>query len=302
MTTTPPDWHLYRSFLAVFREGSLSGAARALGMTQPTIGRQVAALEAALGVSLFSRSQDGLAPTDAALLVVPSAEAMAAAADAARRAASAAADEERGTVRITASEVIGGAVLPAILARFHECHPRIVLELALTNRNEDLLRGDADIAVRMARPAQDALIAKRIGRVDIGLYAHRSYLKSHPAPRIRGDLGQHALIGFDRDPSYDRLLAQWGVQISRDDFAFRSDSDLAQLAALSAGLGIGVVQLGIARRDKNLVPVLPTEMMFSLEMWLAMHRDLRNSRRVRLVFDHLAEGLGSYSKGSCRVP
>jgi DNA-binding transcriptional LysR family regulator len=300
MVINAPDWHLYRSFLAVMREGSLSGAARELGTTQPTMGRQVAALEAALGIHLFTRSLEGLAPTEAALRLLPAAEAMAAAAEMAQRAASGGFDDERGAVRITASEVIGAEVLPSILARFSELHPAITLELALTNRNEDLLRGDADVAVRMVRPTQDALIAKRIGRIDVALYAHRRYLKAHGLPHLRDDLAGHALIGFDRDPAFARLLDFLGAQLSRNAFSFRSDSHLAQLAALRAGFGIGVSQLGIARRDKNLMPVLHSDLIFPMDMWLAMHRDLRTSRRVRLVFDHLATELASYAQSSSR--
>jgi DNA-binding transcriptional LysR family regulator len=302
MSTQVPDWHLFRAFLAVVREGSLSSAARALGTTQPTMGRQVAALEASLGVKLFTRSLDGLSPTEAGLRLIPSAEAMAAAAEAAQRSASGEVDEEQGTVRITASDVMGGEVLPSILASFHAAHPRISIELALSNRNEDLLRGEADIAVRMVRPTQGALVAKRIGRIDVGLYCHRRYLKTHTMPQRLEDLRQHVLIGYDRDQAYARLLERMGVPFTRDLFAFRSDSDLAQLAALRAGFGIGACQLGIASRDKNLVPVLHAQLVISMEVWLAMHRDLRGSRRIRLTFDRLAADLTRYSKSSCRDP
>jgi DNA-binding transcriptional LysR family regulator len=300
MSTQVPDWHLFRAFLAVVREGSLSSAARALGTTQPTMGRQVAALEASLGVKLFTRSLDGLSPTEAGLRLIPSAEAMAAAAEAAQRSASGEVDEEQGTVRITASDVMGGEVLPSILASFHAAHPRISVELALSNRNEDLLRGEADIAVRMVRPTQGALVAKRIGRIDVGLYCHRRYLKTHTMPQRLEDLRQHVLIGYDRDQAYARLLERMGVPFTRDMVAFRSDSEFAQLAALSAGFGIGASQLGIARRDKNLVPVLHSEFIFPMEVWLAMHGDLRGSRRIRLTFDHLAVELTRYAKSSCR--
>lgn len=299
MTTQAPDWHLFRAFLAVVREGSLSSAARALGTTQPTMGRQMAALEASLGVKLFTRSLDGLSPTEAGLRLIPSAEAMAAAAEAAQRAASGEVDEERGTVRITASDVMGGQVLPSILASFHAAHPRISVELALSNRNEDLLRGEADIAVRMVRPTQGALVAKKIGRVDVGLFCHRRYLKTHPTPQRLEDLRQHVMIGYDRDQAYTQLLARMGVPFARDMFAFRSDSEFAQLAALAAGFGIAASQLGIARRDKNLVAVLHSEFIFPMEMWLAMHGDLRGNRRIRLMFDHLAVELTRYAKSSC---
>jgi DNA-binding transcriptional LysR family regulator len=302
MGKNAPDWHLFKAFLAVVREGSLSSAARVLGTTQPTMGRQVAALESALGVKLFIRSLDGLTPTEAGARLIPSAEMMAAAVQAALRSASGDIEEERGTVRVTASEVIGGEVLPPFLADFQSRNPRISVELSLSNRNEDLLRGDADIAVRMARPTQGALVAKRIGRVDIGLYAHRRYLKARSTPRKLEDLRQHALIGFDRDQAYARVLERMGLTFTRDTFAFRSDSDLAQLAALRAGLGIGVCQLGIARRQKNLVRLLHSEFCFPMEVWLVMHRDLRSSRRIRRTFDHLVAELAGYAATSLNEP
>ncbi len=175
-------------------------------------------------------------------------------------------------------------------------NPRISVEVALSNRNEDLLRGDADIAIRMIKPTQSALVAKRIGRIDIGLYGHRRYLKGCVMPQHLDDLRHHALIGYDRNPAYARLLERMGVPISRDLFAFRSDSDLAQLAAVRAGFGIGVSQLGIARRDKDLVPVLHSALIFPMDCWLVMHRDLRSSRRIRLLFDHLAIRLSDYAR------
>jgi len=302
MAQDEPGWELYRSFLAVIREGSLSGAARALTLTQPTVGRHVDALEAALGVALFARSQHGLTPTAAALGLVPHAEAMATAAAALRRAASGEAGEERSTVRLTASEIVGSEVLPPLLADFRARHPTIALELALTNRSEDLLRQEADIAVRMVRPTQAALIARRIGSVRIGLYAHRRYIEAHGMPESIEALMGHALIGFDRDQSSARSLGGLALGLKRDMFAFRCDSDLAQLAALRAGLGIGGCQLGIAWREPGLVPVMAESLRFSLEMWLAMHEDLRASWRVRLLFDHLAAGLAAYVRRRAATP
>lgn len=298
MDTHVPDWHLFRAFLAVVREGSLSGAARTLATTQPTMGRQIAALEASLGVKLFTRSINGLSPTEAGLRLISSAEGMAAAAETAWRLASGKMDEARGTVRITASEVIGGEVLPPILAGFHSLYPQISVELVLSNRNEDLLRGDADVAVRMVRPSQVALIARRIGNIDAGLYAHQHYLRSHPMPLCLHDLRQHALIGYDRNPAQSRMIEMMGVPLTREMFAFRSDSDLAQLAALRAGFGIGASQLGIARQDRNLVPVLHGELLFSMDVWVAIHPDMRGDRRIRLTFDYLVKELTHYAKTS----
>ncbi len=287
------DWNLYASFREVMRQGSLSAAARTLGLTQPTLGRHVVALEAALGTALFTRSPQGLAPTAAALDLLPRVDEMHAAAEAAARAVSGGPSGETGVVRITASEIIGGVVLPPILADFRARHPGIVMELMLTNRNEDLLRRDADIAVRMVRPAQSALVARRIGAVGIGLYAHRRYVETYGLPATLEDLADHPVIGFDRDDTALRSVGQ-GPLITRETFAFRTDSDLAQLAALRAGVGIGGCQTGIAMEDPDLVPVLPDAVRFELEMWLAMHEDLKPVVRVRLMFEHLAAALGRY--------
>lgn len=298
-TTSPdePDWDLYRSFLHVMREGSLSGAARALGTTQPTIGRRLEALEAALGCTLFIRTPTGLQATDAARRLAAPAEAMAAQAGALRRAASAGQDDISGTVRLTASETIGGEVLPPILAELQAAHPAIRIELALTNRNEDLLQREADIAVRMVRPSQEALVARRLGALAIGLYAHRHYVERRGLPTVIDELGSHALIGFDRDAGALRALQQSGLPLTPESFAFRSDSERAQHAALLAGLGIGACQAGIAARHPELLPVLAGQVRFELEMWLAMHEDLRNEPRIRRVFDFLADGLERYVRG-----
>jgi DNA-binding transcriptional LysR family regulator len=290
-----PGWDLYRSFLSVLREGSLSAAARSLGLTQPTLGRHVAELERSLGTPLFARSPSGLAPTEAALNLVSHAEAMAAAADAFVRAASAEADEPKGAVRVTASEFIGSLVLPRVIARFREAHPKISIELSLSNRNEDLLRHEADIAVRMAPPTQGALVSRHIGKVRVGLFAHRDYLKRHGTPRDLGELvAHHVLVGFDRDTSAIRALRQTGLPITRDLFAFRTDNDCAQVEALRAGYGIGGCQVALAAHEPDLVAVLPQSFNFELGMWLVMHEDLRTSRRVRLLFDHLARSLSEY--------
>ncbi len=294
MDADAPSWDLHRSFLAVLRLGSLSAAARDLGLTQPTLGRHMAELEAALEVSLFVRSQSGLTPTEAALALRPHAEAMAAAAGALVRASSGKAGEPEGVVRLTASEIVGAAVLPPILTAFHVAHPKIVIELSLSNLNQDLLRRDADIAVRMARPTQSALVARRIGAASVGLYAHRDYLARRGMPRSLQDIASHSVIGFDADAGSIRALRQTGLPITRDVFSLRSDSEHAQLAALRAGFGIGGVQVGIAAKTPELVPVLEEEFHFELEMWLAMHEDLRTSRRVRLLYDHLASALTAY--------
>ena len=298
MARDEPKWESYRSFLGVMTQGSLSGAARKLNLTQPTIGRHIDALEADLGLALFTRSQSGLIATQAARELLPHAQAMAAAADAAVRASSGAVAEERGTVRVTASVMIGGEVLPQILTAFREKHPHIAIELVLSDVTADLLRRDADIAVRMVRPKQDALVAKKIGRIGLGLHAHRRYLEKHGAPRSLDDLARHSIIGFDKETAVVQSLRRLGLPLRREMFSLRTDADMAQLAALRAGYGLGVVQYGIARLDPDLVPVLSAAFKFEIEMWLVLHKDLRGTHRMRLLFDHLALGLGAYAATS----
>ena len=297
MMQRAPNWDELRTFVEVARDGSLSAAARRLGLTQPTVGRHIDALEAALGLTLFARSPRGLTPTPAALALEPHVEAMAAAAAALARTASGEAAADRGAVRVTASEIIGSEVLPPILAAFHATHPGIAVELALSNRTADLARRDADVAVRMVRPTQSGLVARRIGSSRIGLYAHRDYLARFGEPRSLTDLASHCFIGFDRDNSSFRTAGDFASKLTREFFGFRCDNDLAQLAALRAGVGIGGCQENIASRTPELVAVLPNAFHYALEVWLVMHEDLKATRRVRILFDHLAAGLTAYVKG-----
>jgi len=287
------SWDHFRTLLAVLDEGSLSGAARTLGLTQPTVGRHIEALEAQFGAPLFTRSASGLAPTETALALRPHAETMAAAAEALARTASGEAEALRGVIRVTAAEVVGVEVLPPMLAGFREAHPEITIELALSNRQEDLLRREADIAVRMVRPTQGALLARRVGAVPLKLYAHRRYLEAHGAPRALTDAGV-AAIGFDRDTQMMNALADRQIHLSREMFALRTDNDLAQLAALRAGFGVGACHAQIARRDPDLAPVLEDAFRYELEVWVAMHEDLKSSRRMRAMFDWLVDGLTDY--------
>ena len=297
MANDDPGWNLHRSFLAVMAEGSLSAAARALGMTQPSLGRHIRELEQRLGVALFTRSPQGLTPTEMAHDLLPHAQAMASASAAMRRAASAGRGELRGVVRISASEVIGGEVLPAMLAAFREQHPGVVIELVLSNQAADLLRKDVDLAVRMVQPTQQALVARKVGTIALGLYAHRRYLKAHGTPLRPDQLAEHALIGYDHEPPYVRAMRPAGLVYTREHFALRTDSDLAALAALRAGYGLGFCQVPLAARERQLVPVLAEAIALTLPTWLVMHEDLRRSTRHRAVFDFLAEAMARYTAG-----
>lgn len=287
-------WELYRSFLAVLREGSLSSAARMLGLTQPTVGRHVAALERALGTMLFTRSQLGLTPTEVALALRTHAEAMESTGAALERVASSHGEGVRGVVRIAASDVVGVEVLPPILAQLRARHPALKIELVLSNRMQDLLRREADVAVRMLRPRQAQLVARRIGRIELGLHAHRDYLERHGRPRSMGEVAGHAVIGYDQPAAFVRSMGASLRGLVRETFSLRTDSDLAQLALIRGGAGIGVCQVPLARRDAALVRVLPRTFALHLETWVTMHEDLRASPRCRATFDALAEGLQRY--------
>jgi DNA-binding transcriptional LysR family regulator len=290
------DWSLVRSFLAVLRGGSLSAAARTTGLTQPTIGRHIDQFEDALGQSLFTRSPGGLIPTAAAVALQPHAEAMEGAMAALVRASESGGDKTapRGTVRITSSEIMGSLVLPEILSEIRFKFPEIIFECSINNRSDDLLRRDADIAVRMVRPTQEGLVARKIGEVQLRLYGHRRYIERFGKPATIEELMKGHVIGFDRDEFSARSVAAGTLPISRDLFSYRCDADTAQLAAIEAGLGIGVMQVTLARRKPDLVQVLGEQVKLKLDVWIAIHEGQRDQPAIRAVFDGLAQGLSAF--------
>jgi DNA-binding transcriptional LysR family regulator len=296
---TEPSWDFYRSFLTVLRQGSLSAAARELGLTQPTIGRHIDALEQAVGAELFTRSSNGLLPTDMALDLKPYAETLATTADAFLRTASSRRDKVEGTVRISASEVIGIEVLPPIIADLQEAYPGLQVELSASDALEDLMNREADIAVRMTEPQQDVLLARRIGDIPLGFHAHRRYLERHGTPQTMADLTGHRIIGFDRQTAYIRMMRKLYPAVDELAAAFRTSNHLAHLAAIRAGIGIGICQTGLASPNHDLVHILSDEFEMRLGTWVVMHESLRTSPRCRVTFDALVDGLLSYIK-SCR--
>lgn len=289
MTTSIP-WDLYRTFLHVLNAQSLSGAARSLGLTQPTVGRHVFELESGLGLALFTRSQAGLQPTDAALQLRSQLEEMQHAAASIERSAHGH-NAVRGAVRISASEVVGVEILPTILAPLQTRFPELAIELVLSDAVQDLLGREVDIAVRMTQPQQDLLLAQRVGEVELGFYAHKDYLAARGEPKTLAELTGHSLIGFDKETPFLRAA---GIKLGgwrREEFAYRCDSNLAQMAMVRAGAGIGAYQVGLAVREMNLVRVLDREMNMTMTTWVTMHSDLRHSARCKTVFDVLVGGL-----------
>lgn len=274
----------------------MSAAAKKLGLSQPTLGRHVDALEKEIGTSLFVRSRYGLSPTETARSMVPHAKAMAIAAGALKR-SSAAGGEAEGTVRLTASEIVGVEILPDIIAGFVKIYPHIHIELALTNRTENLLKREADIAIRMRRPQQEALIARKIGDVPLKLYAHTSYVASHGMPDSFNDIDGHVIIGPESIAFYVDFSAPVELEELIATMNLKSDSDLAQLAMIRAGCGIGGIQMQLAARDKMLLPVLHDSVSIGMEMWLVAHEDMLKEHPVRLFYDYLAIHLSGYVKG-----
>ena len=293
-----PDWALWRSFAGVVEHGSLSGAARALGLSQPTIGRHVETLEADLGLSLFERSLTGLKPNAAALrLYEPVQRAQASLAEAAIL-AEGAQDTEAGTVRITASVMISNYVLPEILGAIRSLHPLISLEVIPSDSAENLLMREADIAVRMFRPTQLELVTRHLGDIAIVPVAHERYLARRGRPTTLDDLWTHDLIGFDRSDAMLLHARQLGFVVSRDTFVVRSDDHAHLWELLKAGLGIGFGQQNLVALTPGLV-ALPIDMRIPpLPVWLTTHRELFTSHRIRAIYDAVAAGLTAYINGA----
>ncbi|MGC1172296.1 LysR family transcriptional regulator [Polaromonas sp.] len=285
------DWRLVRSFLAALDQGSLLGAARVLNASQPTIGRHIAELESQLGVLLFERTGRGLLPTPTALQLADAARAMDSAANQLARQVSGAEGGVSGTVRITASQPVACFVLPPILAQMRLALPDIQVELVASNAVSNLLRREADIALRMVQPDQASLVVKRIAKITLSTYAHRDYLRRRGTPKQPQDLLNHDLVGSDRDEAIVRGMAGFGLPVTRESFAFRCDDLIAYWEAVRAGLGIGFVADYLAATDRDVVAVLPMIKVPPIPIWLTVHREIRTSRRIRAVYDFLSQAV-----------
>lgn len=285
------DWTLIRSFLAVMEAGSLMGAARKLGAHQPTLGRHIAELETQLGGVLFERTGRGLAPTALARQIAEAAGQMQAAADSLGRAVAGKQSESVGVVRVAASQVVACWMLPRLIAELQQQEAGIQIELVASNQLSNLLRREADIAVRMVRPVQSSLVARKLGEVGIGAYAHESYLQKAGTPNTVGDLLGHRLIGMDSDDTLLRGFAQMGLPVEREQFAVRTDDHLVYARLIEAGAGIGFAASYAAAQWPGVRRVLPELPVPPLPCWLAVHREIRSNKVIRRVYDFLAEGI-----------
>lgn len=285
------DWNRARAFLVTAEEGSLSAAARALGMTQPTLSRQVDALEQELGVVLFERVGRGLALTPSGLELLDHARAMGEAATRVSLAALGQSESIEGTICITASEVYSAFLLPSIIAKLRAAHPGIEVEIVASNTPTDLRRREADIAIRNFSTTQPDLIVKKVKDDTARLYAADSYLRRIGNPASLADLAQAEFIGFANTDMLLNGLNSLGLNLTRRNFPIISDSHLVQWELVKHGTGIGVITEAVGENEPLVRRVLPDFAPIVFPMWLATHRELNTSKRVRTVFDFLASEL-----------
>ena len=285
------DWNRARAFLVTAEEGSLSAAARALDMTQPTLGRQVSALEDELGVVLFERAGLGLILTPTGLELVEHVRAMGEAANLMSLSASGQSQNIEGTVCISASEVYSVFVLPPIIAKLRNLEPKINIEIIATNETSDLRRREADIALRNFHPTQPELIAKKIKDVAARLYAAPSYLAKINNPSLPEDLSQADFISFDSTSGLMNGLNTLGLNLTKKNFPLLSENYLVHWELVKQGLGIGIMPEDIGDAESSVQQVLPKLDPITFPIWLTTHRELNTNRRVRMVFDLLASEL-----------
>lgn len=287
------DWNQVRAFLATVEEGTLSGAARVLGLTQPTLGRQVSALEEALGITLFERVGKSLILTQAGADLLQHVRAMGEAASRISLSAAGHVQDVKGEVRISASDGFAAFILPDILCKLRDIAPGLTVEVVAENRLSDLRRREADIAVRHLRPEDPELIGKRLKDGSGGFYASVEWLERNGRPRTLADLDRVDMIGLDRP---ERMIAEFtkrGIPLTKLNFPIRTESAVVAWEMVRRGLGIGVqsdligaMTPGVERISvAGLAPI-------AFPNWLITHRELKNSRRIRVVFDLLAEELG----------
>lgn len=296
------DWNRARAFLVTAEEGSLSAAARALGLAQPTLGRQVKALEDELGIPLFERMGRGLTLTKGGLDLLERVRPMGVAANAVSLAASGQSQTIEGAIRVTASEVISAFLLPPILARLREMHPGVEIEIVATNAVRDLRRREADIAIRSGRPTDPNLIATRLRDTPARLYATPGYLQKIGNPKRAADLDGADFIGFSDDDRFMNGLNALGFNLSRRNFPIHTENHMVLWELVKSGLGIGAILEEVGDAEPLVGRVLPAMDPIPVPAWLVSHREVHTSRRVRMVFDLLLEHLGPSKRAAASPP
>lgn len=285
------DWNQLKAFLETAETGSLSAAARKLGLTQPTLSRQVAAIEQVMGVTLFERVGKSMVLTPTGLDLLEHARAMGAAAEALSLAASGSSQAVRGVVSVSATDVVASVLLPPLVKKLHDQEPGITIDVIPSNALSDLLRREADIAIRHVKPEQPDLIARLVREASAHFYASESWVNAHGHPRSAEDAARLSFVGSDRSGQYLGYLRMHGLPLSEANFSCYADHSVAHWALVRQGMGIGVMMEEIALATPGMVRVLDDLPPVRFPIWLVTHRELRTSKRIRMVFDALAQGL-----------
>ncbi|MEQ9586773.1 MAG: LysR family transcriptional regulator [Parvibaculaceae bacterium] len=285
------DWNQVRAFLATAEEGSFSGAARALKTTQPTIGRQIAALENALGVTLFERSVRGLTLTQVGRDLLDNVRAMGEAATLISMTAFGQSQDVTGEVTVTATDLLSTTMLPAILAPLRQTTPGLRVRINATNDSQNLTQREADIAIRHVRPDQSDLIARRVGDFRANLYAASAYLEHAGRPHTPREVADHTFVSNPAPDILISLLHSWGIPVRAENFVMSSDSGVVIWELVKAGYGIAMLPEPLGDVEPGIEKVLPGFPPLEFPIWLVTHRELRTSRRIRVVFDTIARGL-----------
>lgn len=286
------DWNQARAFLVTAEEGSLSAAARALGLTQPTLSRQVASLEEALGVTLFERTSRALLLTQSGVELLAHFRTMGDAANSISLAATGQSDSVTGHVLISATDLMATHFLPPILKTLRKTAPDLQIEIIASNELSDLRRREADIAIRHSRPNDETLFAKRLRDTRAHLFASREYLDEVGRPRTLADLETLAFVGFDQPELRLGLMTSRGVNLTTTNFNFSTSSGTMALELVRQGFGIGMLPVEIGADYPELENPFPAFEPIKIETWLVAHRELKTNLRIRVVFDQLAEGFG----------
>ncbi len=282
------DWNMARAFLVTVEEGSLSAAARALGLTQPTLSRQVAALEAELGVVLFERVGRGLELTPGGAELLEHVRTMGDAAGGLKLTAAGQSSSVEGEICISATDLVANIVMPGLIQKLRQLYPGISVRLISSDTMSDLKRREADIAVRSLQPGDQDLIARKIGEMTGHLYASEHYLQQIGVPRSAEDLCDANLI-CDKSEMIINIMAGCGIELTQRNLAITSDSVITQWELVKRGLGIALLPDQLAAEEPLFRKVLPDIQPFKGPLWLVVHKELRTSRRVRVVFDFLAD-------------
>jgi len=284
------DWSLVQAFLAVAETGSLSAASRALGASQPTLGRQIKQIEAQLSADLFTRQPRGFVLTKTGAALVEPAQQMRAAMHQIALTAAGQQDTLQGSVRITASVVLSATHLPPIIAAIRAAEPDIAIELAPSDDTRNLLFREADIAIRMYRPTQLDLITQHIGDIPLSVFAAKSYLAKRGMP-TPDTLMDHDFVGYDANTAIIDGFNAAGFGIARDFFKTRCDDQHAYWELVCTGCGIGFSQKSIGAMEPRVQELDLGFPLQPLPVWLTAHEAMRQTPRIRRVWDMLVDGL-----------